>query len=82
MPTPSLSALHRAVKIQEEIEKLEGELNALLSGGVVASPTRESAIREAPPKAPKKRRKMSPEARARIVAAQKKRWEKFRKAKK
>jgi len=79
--TPSVVALRRAIEITEQIEKLEAELRGLLGGkGSVASV---AAVTDGAAAAPvKKRRKMSPEARARIVAAQKARWAKVRASKK
>jgi hypothetical protein len=79
--TPSVAALRRAIEITERIEKLEAELKGVLAGqGSVAAMAAAPAAPAAGPV--KKRRKMSPEARARIVAAQKARWAKVRAAKK
>ena len=79
--TPSVAALRRAIEITERIEKLEAELRGVLAGqGSVSAVAAASAAPSAGPV--KKRRKMSPEARARIVAAQKARWAKVRAAKK
>jgi hypothetical protein len=74
---PSAATLRRAIEISERIEKLEAELRAVLAGTTsgTASPAPKAA---ADTKPAKKRRKMSPEARARIVAAQKARWAKVR----
>jgi len=77
---PSAATLRRAIEISERIEKLEAELRSVLSGGSAASaPAAPKAAAGA--KRGKKRRRMSPEARARIVAAQKLRWAKVRAAK-
>jgi hypothetical protein len=74
---PSAATLRRAIEISERIEKLEAELRAVLAGTSVSAVTAApKAAAEAKPA--KKRRKMSPEARARIVAAQKARWAKVR----
>jgi hypothetical protein len=82
--TPSVAALRRAIELTEQIEKLEAELQGVLAGkqaaAAVAAP---KAAASAPVSATgKKKRTMSPEARARIVAAQKARWAKVRAAKK
>ena len=79
--TPSIAALRRAIEITEQIEKLEGELKGIL--GSKATALAAAAPASAPAAAPvKKKRVMSPEARARIVAAQKARWAKVRANKK
>jgi hypothetical protein len=74
---PSAATLRRAIEISERIEKLEAELRAVLAGnsvgGMAAAPKAAASAKPG-----KKRRKMSPEARARIVAAQKARWAKVR----
>jgi hypothetical protein len=75
--TPSVVSLRRAIEITEQIEKLEAELKAVLSGSVVA-PAAPAPATAKPSKPAKKKRTMSPEARARIVAAQKTRWAKVR----
>lgn len=81
--TPSVAALRRAIEITEQIEKLEAELKGILDGKGSGTPVAtRSAAPAAAPAPGKKRRKMSPEARARIVAAQKARWAKVRAAKK
>jgi len=74
-------ALRRAAAIRDQIEKLQAQVSSILSGtaprrgrkpGRVAGPVAKKA---APVSAkPRKRRKLSPEARARIVAAVKARW--------
>ena len=82
--TPSVSNLRRAIEITEQIEKLEAELKSVLSGNgttTVTAPAKSVAVASkasSPSAKPaKKKRTMSPEARARIVAAQKARWAKF-----
>jgi sugar phosphate isomerase/epimerase len=85
---PTSDTIQRASEILRQIESLQAELAGLFSGGrvVVATPKRRgrppgsgkaAAAALAPEGAPKKRRKMSAEARARIAAAAKARWAKF-----
>lgn len=83
---PNLEQLKRAAFIAEQIEKLEAELQAILGG---AKPGRKKKTvldesGEAPVRKVKKKRNInfSEEARARIAAAQKARWARFRKDKK
>jgi hypothetical protein len=66
--------LRRAVKIKQRIERLEQDLTRLL-GSQGVSGRSFSAGRPAA-------RVMSPEAKARIIAAQKKRWAAWRKEQK
>jgi hypothetical protein len=75
---PSADTLRRAGEILQEIEKLQSELVTLFggSGGAQASKPR----RGRPPG--KGRRRMSPEARARIAAAARARWARYRSDKK
>jgi hypothetical protein len=96
------AALRRAATIKDQIELLEAEYNAILSGGSVAGASAPTARRGRPPgvkrgrkaarkagrpaaaaaestnvatkKRGRRKRKLSPEARARIVAAVKARW--------
>lgn len=86
LPTPE--NLKRAVEIVGKIESLKAELTALLYGGKTAKtpgkrgrPAKADKAVKAP-KAAKAKRQLSEEARARIIAAQKKRWAKVKKAKK
>jgi hypothetical protein len=65
--------LRRALEIKEQIEKLESELNSILSGGQTAS--RQSTTASIPSRG---RRTMSAAARARIAAAQRARWAKVK----
>lgn len=72
----SVSQLQRAIAIRQQIERLQAELEAIAS--VTEAPvrrpyTRSEAARVAPGR---KKWTMSPEARARIGAAQKARWAK------
>ena len=73
----SSQQLRRALEIKEKIEALESQLDSLLGASAPAA----AASAPMSAQATKKRggrRKMSPEARARIVAAQKLRWAKIR----
>lgn len=73
----------------EQIEKLQAELASMFGGeaakAVVSTTDRRRgrpAKADKPAKEKKPKRQMSEEARARIVAAQKKRWAKIKKEKK
>jgi hypothetical protein len=89
--TPSIDQLKRAIAIQEKIAVLQADLAAILgqSGGA-AVPARRGrkpkAVVEGAEEASetpvkrKKKRTMSPEAREKIAAAQRKRWAKQKKA--
>jgi hypothetical protein len=77
---PSVDTLRRAGEILQEIEKLQGELAGLFNGSAPAAATPKRRGR--PPGSGKKRRTMSPEARAKIAAAAKARWAKYRANKK
>jgi hypothetical protein len=81
LPTPE--NLKRAVEIVGKIESLKAELTALLYGGkTVKIPGKRGRPAKADKtvKAAKPKRQLSEEARARIIAAQKKRWAKAKKA--
>ncbi|HYG21179.1 MAG TPA: hypothetical protein VEH04_00245 [Verrucomicrobiae bacterium] len=69
----SSSKLRRAAAIQEKIESLQSELASLLgsSGQAQASSTSSNTESSGRPK-----RRLSPEGRARIAAAQRRRWAK------
>jgi len=69
----SVSDLRKAANLKEQIEALESELASLIGG---------TASVAAPKVAGRKKRGMSPEGRARIIAAQKARWAKVKAAKK
>lgn len=69
---PTLAQLKEAVSIAEKIEKLQAELYGIVGGGSL--PAVLKAISAPVAKAGK--RTMSPEARARIAAAQRARWAK------
>jgi hypothetical protein len=78
MPTtsfPSVSQLKRALKVAEKFEALEAELASILAGSAKVG-TKPSAAK---PDGRKKKRTMSPEAREKIAAAQRKRWAKQKK---
>ena len=94
MSLPSLTQLKRAIVISEQIEKLQAELQSILGSTGTVSVTgkrkytrkalvvaAEGAAVAAPGKKKKRKVKMSAEGRARIVAAQKARWAKVKKAK-
>jgi len=78
--TPSVEQLQRAILITEQIANLEAELKVVLGGAgqvTATAPVKTTAAA----KPAKKKRTMSPEARARIVAAQKERWAKIKEGK-
>lgn len=83
---PTVQQLKRALAIQSQIESLHEELASLLGAGFTSSPAKKKRGR--PPgtgradAAPKKRRKLSPEALEKIRAGQQKRWAKFHKEQK
>ena len=80
---PSVDTLRRAGEILSEIEKLQAELVGLFGGSGAAAVAAAPKRRGRPPgSGVGKRRKMSPEARARIAAAAKARWAKYRADKK
>ena len=93
LPLPSLptvDSLKRAVELVGQIEKLQAELVAIL-GGKAPKAAGKPGRRGRPAKAvsadpadsaDKPKRQLSEAARARIVAAQKKRWAKIKKEKK
>lgn len=76
---PSVDTLRRASEILKEIEQLQGELAGLFGG---ASTARRRGRPPGKTGGPKSRRQMSPEARARIAAAAKARWARYRADKK
>jgi hypothetical protein len=67
----SVKSLLRAAKIRSRIDKLEVQLARMLNGGTKDNG---GATQSAAPKRRRKRRKMSAAARAKISAAQRKRW--------
>lgn len=78
----SLSAkqFRQAASIREQIDTLEKRLANLLGGSSVATRTAAAPIATGAPGL--KKRTMSPAARARIAAAQRKRWAKIKAANK
>lgn len=77
MSHPSVQQLQRAIKISEQIEKLEAELAAIL-GKSSSSPSNKvpASVLASTSKPKRKKGKMSAEGRAAIIAAQKARWAK------
>lgn|SRR6266853_422211 len=78
MPTtPNLTQLKQAIALAERIESLQAELASLFGGGSSAAPAAPPAsFAVAKPGRRRVRRTMSPEARAKIAAAQRARWAK------
>jgi len=70
LATLTAAQLKRAVSIKQQIEKLETDLNRLLGASGAVGLRRGGG-----------RRNLSPDARERIAAAQRKRWAAYRKAK-
>ncbi|MBS0175506.1 MAG: hypothetical protein JSR64_15805 [Nitrospira sp.] len=75
MSFPSVSQLKQALKIAEKLESMEAELASIL-GESSAGPK----AKKGPGRPKKAKREMSPEAREKIAAAQRKRWAKAKKA--
>ena len=85
---PSVQQLQRAVKIAEQIEELEQELKSILgkaaptvASAALKSPQGNGAVAKQAPAAKKEtagkeKRKVSPETREKIAAAQRARWAK------
>ncbi|MEP7361616.1 MAG: hypothetical protein ABI972_00030 [Acidobacteriota bacterium] len=65
-------------RVAGQIAQVQAMMGKRKAGRPKASESASGAV--AAPKKPKKRRTMSPEARERIAAAQKKRWAAYRKA--
>ncbi len=80
MPTtPNITQLKQAIAIAERIASLEAQLASLVGGSspaAAASPVSSAAV--ARPGRPRGKRTMSPDARARIAAAQRARWAKVK----
>ena len=74
---PTTAQLKKAVIISEKLDALEAELAAILGG---SSKPAKSAKEPKAPNEKKTKRVMSPEAREKIAAAQRKRWAKSKKA--
>lgn len=77
MTTPSSSTLKRAAALQEKIETLQKDLASILGGSSVSGKSVKAP--KVKPDGRKKKRTMSPEAREKIAAAQRKRWAKQKK---
>jgi hypothetical protein len=85
-PQPSADTLRRAASLLDDIEKLQAQFGAILGGtaprrGRKPGPQPKAEVLESPAPAKMKRRKkrkLSPEARARMVAAVKARWARVR----
>ena len=86
-----IKALKHAIVLQEKIDALKTELNQTLGGTFLSDapvkrrgrPAKGASIDgDVGTSKPRKKRKMSAEGRARIVAAQKARWAAVKKAKK
>ena len=79
-PLASLTAkqLKKAAVLRERIDRLETELNKILTvgGSPVSATTRGKRKAPAKPKVTKKKRRMSAAGRARIAAAARARWAK------
>lgn len=73
MPLPSVSQLKQALKIAIKLEEAQSELASLLGES-------SETVKQAPGRPRKAKREMSPEAREKIAAAQRKRWAKQKKA--
>lgn len=79
--TPSITNLKRALKISEQIQELKVEMMNIL--GTTGEPKAKRPYnKKADSAAIPKKRMMSPEAREKIAAAQRKRWAKQKKTKK
>lgn len=79
--TPSVNNLKRALKISEQIQELKAEMMSIL--GTTGEPkAKRSYNKKTDDAVGTKKRIMSPEAREKIAAAQRKRWAKQKKAKK
>jgi hypothetical protein len=76
---PTTAQLKQAVKLSEKLDALNAELNSLLGG---SSKPAKTAKEPKAPKAKKTKRTMSPEAKEKIAAAQRKRWAKSKKTQK
>ena len=74
MSTPSISQLQRAIKISQQIQELEGELQSVLGGAWVSSgKSADEGVSKG-----RKKGGMSAAGRAKIAAAQKARWAKVK----
>ncbi|HEY1083810.1 MAG TPA: hypothetical protein VGE29_16225 [Prosthecobacter sp.] len=73
---PSAAQLTKAAKIAEQIEEFQKELASIIGGEEASASVKKE------PKVKKTRRTMSPEAKEKIAAAQRKRWAKSKRAQK
>jgi hypothetical protein len=73
---PTLVQLKQAVSIAEQIEELQAKLASLVGGSGSVAPAPKAASTSAVKAVKSGKRTMSPEARARIAAAQRARWAK------
>jgi hypothetical protein len=78
--TPSAQQLKRAIEILEQIDNLERELRTVLQGESSSAETRTAQNTEERKKALQSRKKhvVSPEAREKMAAAQRRRWAKVK----
>jgi len=72
----SVAQLQRAINIKEQIEALNAELASVLGVSPTTTPAPKAPVSAAP--LAKKKKVMSPAARAKIAAAQKARWVKVK----
>lgn len=70
---PTTAQLKQAVQISEKLDVLNAELASILGGSGSTKSVKEP---KAKPDGRKKKRTMSPEAREKIAAAQRRRWKK------
>jgi hypothetical protein len=81
MSRPSPDSLKRALKISEQIAKLEAQLASILGSTAETPTTKRAYTKRGPGKKKRKKSKISPEGLANIIAAQKKRWAKVKREK-
>ncbi len=74
---PSVNQLTRALEITKQIEKLQSELASIFGGGDTKA---EKKLAKAEKTGVRKKRTMSPEAKEKIAAAQRRRWANQKKA--
>jgi len=75
MALPSVAQLTRALKLAQDLEKLQAELDSIMGGSAIDATAAKPSKRGRPPgSGAKKKRGMSEEGRQRIIEAQKKRW--------
>lgn len=71
---PTIQELKRAVVLSEKIQELQRELDAVLGGSFSSSSGPATSISKPAKGTRKGKRTMSPEAREKIAAAQRRRW--------